>query len=101
MQTDDFFRARIEAMINLGDPLAVPATRLDRAGIEAALAETFECRQRAGEEVEGEDLFGTTQRTVGAGSSPAGSARLTVRLMVSLLYLKRAFNPSDEDLVSR
>ena len=29
MQTDDFFRARIDAMINPSDPLAVLATRLD------------------------------------------------------------------------
>jgi IS5 family transposase len=101
MQTDDFFRARIDAMINLNDPLAVLASRLDWDGIEASLAAKFERRERAGEKVETDDLFGTTQRTVGAGSSPAGRPRLPMRLMVSLLYLKHAFNLSDEDLVSR
>jgi IS5 family transposase len=101
MQTDDFFRARIDAMINLSDPLAVLATRLDWAGIETSLAAKFERRERAGAKVETDDLFGTTQRTVGAGSSPAGRPRLPIRLMVSLLYLKHAFNLSDEELVLR
>ena len=67
MQMDDFFRARIDAMINLSDPLAVLATRIDWAGIETSLAAKFERRERAGEQVETSDLFGTTQRTVGAG----------------------------------
>ena len=101
MQTDDFFRARIDAMINLSDPLALWATRLDWSGMETSLAAKFERRERAGEKVETEDLFGTTQRTVGAGASPVGRLRLPIRLMVSLLYLKHAFNLSDEDLVSR
>ena len=47
MQTDDFFRARIDAMINLSDPLAVLATRLDWSGIETSLAAKFERRERA------------------------------------------------------
>jgi len=37
----------------------------------------------------------------GAGVSPAGRPRLPIRLMVSLLYLKHAFNQSDEALVAR
>lgn len=101
MQTDDYLRARIDAMINLNDPLAVLASRLDWDGVEASLAAEFERRERAGEKVETDDLFGTTQRTVGAGNSPAGRPRLPMRLMVSLLYLKHAFNLSDEDMVSR
>lgn len=96
MQTADFFRARIDAMINLSDPLAVLATR-----IETSLAAKFERRERAGEKVEADDLFGATQRTVGAGRSPAGRPRLPIRLMVSLLYLKHAFDLSDESLESR
>jgi len=88
-------------MIKLSDPLAVLATRLDWAGIETSLGARFERRERAGEKVENDDLFGTTQRPVGAGSSPAGRPRLPIRLMLSLLYLKHAFNLNDEELVIR
>ena len=37
----------------------------------------------------------------GAGISAAGRPRLPIRLMVSLLYLKRAFNESDESVRAR
>jgi IS5 family transposase len=101
MEADDFFRARIDAMINLSDPLAVLASRLEWDRIEAALAAKFERRERTGQRVEADDLFGAAEMLVGAGSSPAGRPRLPIRLMVSLLYLKHAFNLSDEELVSR
>ena len=42
MQEQDFFRSRIDAMINLNDPLAVLATRLPWDQIEAAVAAKFE-----------------------------------------------------------
>jgi len=42
MQSMDFFRSRIDAMINLNDPLAVLATRLPWNQIEAAVAQKFE-----------------------------------------------------------
>jgi IS5 family transposase len=35
----------------------------------------------------------------GAGISNAGRPRLPIRLMVALLYLKHAYNESDESLV--
>lgn len=38
MAIDDFFRARLDAMIDLKHPLAVLATRLPWAAIEAAVA---------------------------------------------------------------
>ena len=38
MQAADFFRSRIDAMINLSDPLAVLASRLAWGQIEAAVA---------------------------------------------------------------
>lgn len=101
MQTADFFRARIDAMINLADPLAVLATRLPWGQIEAALAAKFERQARAGQVLEGLDLFGPTAVLAGAGISPAGRPRLPIRLMASLLYLKHSFNLSDEELVVR
>ena len=51
--------------------------------------------------VEGSDLFGSTATLVGAGVSAAGRPRLPIRLMVSLLYLKHAYNESDELVVQR
>lgn len=101
MQTPDFFRSRIDAMINLSDPLAVLAPRLPWDQIEASVAAKFECQDRAGQILEGRDMFGTTQLLVGAGRSPAGRPKLPIRLMASLLYLKHSFNLSDEELVVR
>ena len=101
MFTPDFFRSRIDAMINLNDPLAVLATRLPWAQLEAAIAAKFARRARVGTVVETDDLFGPSQTQVGAGVSAAGRPRLPLRLMISLLYLKHAFNLSDEELVVR
>ena len=69
MATADFFRARIDAMINLADALAVLATRLPWAQIEASLAAKFERRVRAGQLLEGQDMFGPTAVLAGAGTS--------------------------------
>ena len=101
MQTDDFFRARIDAMINLKDPLAVLASRLPWGQIEASVAAKFERQERAGHVLESHDMFGPTQMLVGAGTSNAGRPKLPIRLMASLLYLKHSFNLSDEELVVR
>lgn len=101
MATDDFFRARLEQMIDLRHPLAVLAQRLPWSQIEAALAPAFARGERAGQPREEVDLFGAATETVGAGISAAGRPRLTIRLMSALLYLKHAFNLSDEELVER
>jgi IS5 family transposase len=101
METADFFRARIDAMINLSDPLAVLATRLPWAQIEAALAAKFEREERAGQILEGHDMFGPTLVVEGAGTSNAGRPKLSIRLMASLVFLKHSFNLSDEELVVR
>lgn len=101
METLDFFRARIEAMINLNDPLAVLARRLPWDQIEAALAVKFEREERAGEILEARDMFGPMLAVAGGGISNAGRPKLPIRLMASLLYLKHSFNLSDEELVVR
>ena len=101
MATDDFFRARLDQMIDLRHPLAVLATRMPWSQIEAALAPSFARQNRAGQMKSGYDLFGTTQAISGAGVSAAGRPRLPIRLMAALLYLKHAFNLSDEELVAR
>jgi transposase, IS5 family len=101
MATDDFFRARLDSMIDLRHPLAVLATRMPWAEIEASLAPALAHKDRAGKLVDGADLFGATAELVGAGVSARGRQRLPIRLMVALLYLKHAFNLSDEELVER
>ena len=101
MSTADFFRARLDSMIDMRHPLAVLATRIPWAKIEAGLAPLLAHKDRAGRAVEDADLFGPTRAVVGAGVSNRGRTRLPVRLMVSLLYLKHAFNESDESLVER
>jgi hypothetical protein len=96
--TDDFFRARLDSMIDMRHPLVVLATRMPWAEIEASLAPLLAHRDRSGRLVEDADLFGPTAQLAGAGLSNAGRARLPTRLMVALLYLKHAFNLSDEEL---
>jgi IS5 family transposase len=100
-QIDDFFRSRIDQMIDLRHPLAVLASHMPWQQIEASLAENFKRQVKAGKEVDGIDLFGPTQQTVGGGISNAGRPRRSLRLMASLLYLKHAFNESDEGVCER
>jgi IS5 family transposase len=101
MSTPDFFRARLDQMIDLKHPLAVLATRLPWAAIEAAVAPRLAHQARPGKRVAGVDLAGAFEGEFGGGISPAGRPRLPVRLMASLLYLKNSFNLSDEELVER
>jgi transposase, IS5 family len=101
MATDDFFRARLDSMIDMRHPLAVLATRMPWSEIEAALAPALAHKDRSGHVVPGADLFGPTTQLAGAGQSNSGRPRLPLRLMVALLYLKHAFNLSDEELCER
>ena len=101
MATEDFFRARLDQMIDLRHPLAVLASRMPWAQIEASLAPVLAHRDRKGRLSEGADMFGPTLAVAGAGISNAGRPRLPIRLMVALLYLKHAYNESDESLVER
>lgn len=101
MAADDFFRNRLDQMIDLRHPLAVLAQRMPWSQIEAALAPALAHKDRTGAVVDEVDLFGSSAQLVGAGVSAAGRPRLSIRLMASLLYLKHAFNLSDEELVER
>ena len=97
----ELFRQPLAEMIDLHHPLAVLASRLPWAQIEAALAPCFARKERAGRSVAQDDLFGPSLQVVGAGVAAAGRPRLGIRLMASLLYLKHAFKLSDEELVQR
>jgi len=98
---DDFFRSRLDQMIDLRHPLAVLASRMPWQEIEASLAHQFARQVKAGKQIEDIGLFGPEVKVVGGGKSNAGRPRLPIRLMVSLLYLKHAFNESDEGVVER
>src|SRR5574338_228869 len=101
MAIDDFFRARLDQMIDLRHPLAVLAERIPWSQIEAALTPAFERKNRQGQVVEIDDLFGTMEVIAGAGVSASARRRLPIRRISSLLYLMNAFNLSDEELVAR
>src|SRR5690606_30988425 len=98
--TDDFFRDRIDQMIDLRHPLAVLASRMPWQEIEAAVAHRFVRKAHEGVAMPDLDLFGEkVQRQV--SRSNAGRPRVPLRIMISLLYLKHAFNESDEGVVAR
>ncbi len=101
MATDDFFRARLDGMVDPRHPLAVLAQRMPWAQIESSLAPLFARKARSGKLMADADLFGTTAYVAAGGVSRAGRPRLPIRLMVSLLYLKHAFNESDESVCER
>ena len=98
-QTEDFFRGRLDQMIDLRHPLAVLSTHMPWQEIEASLAGVIARKVKAGKKVEDIDLFGPVVKVSGGGVSNAGRPRLPMRLMVSLLYLKHTYNLSDEELV--
>jgi hypothetical protein len=66
---------------------------------EVALAPNFARSTRPGRSTADEDLFDPTLQLAGTGISSAGRPRLPIRLMAALLYLKPAYNLSDEALV--
>jgi transposase, IS5 family len=99
--TADFFRARLDGMIDHKHPLVVLSKRLPWIAIEQALAPHFARKARPGMKLAKRDLLGEHEVEFGNGVSPAGRPRLSIRLMVSLQYLKNAFNLSDEELVQR
>ena len=101
MATDDFFRSRLDQMIDLRHPLAVLAGKMPWDQIEQALAPVFERKDRQGRQLFSEGLFGPNLKLAGDGVSNAGRPRLPIRLMVSLLYLKHAYDVSDRELVAR
>jgi len=76
MSTPDFFRARLDTMIDLRHPLAVLATRLPWVDIEASLGPLLAHKDRSGRTIEDADLFGATTQVSGAGVSNAGRPRL-------------------------
>ncbi len=96
--TDDFFRSRIDHMIDLRHPLAVLASSMPWQEIEARVAQVFSRKGRAGVAMPDLDLFGEQVQRAAVPSN-AGRPRVPLRIMIALLYLKHAFNESDEGVV--
>ena len=101
MSQEDFFRARLEHMIDLKHPLAVLAQRLPWSQIESTLAPLFEHKAQPVQSGQAQDLLGEHETRTGGHIRPAGRPRLPLRLMASLVYLKHSVNLSDEELVER
>ena len=101
MSTPDFFRARLDGMVDPRHPLVVLTGRLPWAQIEQVLAPHFARKAAPAGTAVAQDLLGERQVEFGGGVSSAGRPRLPIRLMASLLYLKNSFNLSDEELVAR
>ena len=101
MSTLDFFRARLDGMVDPRHPLVVLTGRLPWPQIEQVLTPHFARKARPGGTAIAQDMLGEHQVEFGGGISSAGRPRLAIRLMASLLYLKNSFNLSDEELVVR
>lgn len=98
--TEDFFRARLDPMIDLRHPLVVLASRMPWQRIEASVAHLFSRKARAAQAMPDLDLFGEAAQPL-ARKSNAGRPRVPLRIMMALLYLKHAVNLSDEAVVER
>lgn len=101
LATEDFFRSRLDHMIDLRHPLAVLSQKMPWEMLEESLRPAFEHRDRKGRQFFTDDMFGQNLQIAGAGVSNTGCPRLPIRLMVSLLYSKHAYDVSDQELVVR
>ena len=98
--TEDFFRARLDQMIDLRHPLCVLSSRMPWQQIEASVSHLFMRKARSSVAMPDLDLFGEAPVATGRVSN-AGRPRVPLRVMIALLYLKHAFNESDEGVVQR
>lgn len=100
--TDDFFRSRLDQMIDNSHPLAVLASRLPWEKMQAAVAPQFAHQVHPlKQSEEAPDLAGPVIKVSGGKASNAGRPRLSPRLMIALTLLKNTFDLSDEELVQR
>ncbi len=71
-------------MIDLQHPMAVLATRLPRAVIEAPVAPKLARQARPAKQASGDDLAGQYSGFFGGGVSPAGRPRLPIQRHVHI-----------------
>ena len=96
--TADLYRATLREMVDPHHPLVRLTGQIPWAALEAQMAPLLQPK-RSLREVPQDDLFGPSVQV--AGVSAGGRPRLPSRLMMALLYLKHAFNLSDEALCER
>ena len=107
MATDDFFRARIDQMIELSHPLAVLARRMPWEELEKTLAPVFAHRDRQGRQgrvTQQPGLFGLTFVIQRAAGLLYSSSRVQLSAwmwgLVASLSRKVAFRSADDILPS-
>jgi IS5 family transposase len=96
--TADLYRATLREMVDPHHPLVRLTGQIPWAALEAQMAPLLQPK-RSLREVPQDDLFGPSVQVAGVGAG--GRPRLPSRLMMALLYLKHAFNLSDEALCER
>ena len=87
MATNDFFRARLDPVIDMRFPHAVLATHMSWVEIEVALAAPLAHNDRSGRMVQKADLFGLITQLARAGLSNADRPQLPIRQKLALLHL--------------
>lgn len=93
--TDDFFRSRLDQMIDNSHPLAVLASRLPWEKMQAGVAPQFVHQVHPlKQSEEAPDLAGPVVKVSVGKASNAGRPRLSTRLMISLTLLKNSFDLS-------
>ncbi len=99
MVNQDLYRQTLEEMVDLRHPLGVLAGLIPWDELEARVEPLIVRNLRSARSVTQDDLFGSSLQI--AGVRGGGRPRLPTPLMLSLLYLKHAFNESDESLCAR
>lgn len=100
--TDDFFRSRLDQMIDHRHSLAVLASRLPWDKMASRVAPQFARKERPLQQIEEfSDLAGPVVKISVGKASNAGRPRLAMRLMIALTLLKNSFDLNDEELVQR
>ena len=79
MSTPDFFRARLDGMVDPRHPLVVLTGRLPWAQVEQVLAPHFERKARTPGTVTAQDMLGEHAVEFGGGIGSGGRPRLPVR----------------------
>ncbi|MFI0546158.1 MAG: hypothetical protein ACH34Y_04480 [Brachymonas sp.] len=99
--TEDFFRLRIDQMIDLRHPLAVLASRMPWQQVEASVANLFVRKARADVLIPRSGSVwreGHARRDWQQGWAPSGAP---ARDDLFAFFLKHAFNESDKGVVAR
>ena len=99
MVNQDLYRQTLEEMVDPRHPLVILAGRIPWDDLEARIEPLIVRTLRSSQSIPQDDFFGPSLQVVGVRGG--GRPRLPTRLMLSLLYLKHAFNESDESLCAR